>query len=108
RATRGNSAMVMAVTTLLTLARVSAIRATASRIGGIDIMPSMMRMMLPSAQRTNPEISPTARPASEARIATDEPTGSDTPAHDTRVHVAPQHGRAEPKLRGGIARALCR
>ena len=70
--------MVMAVMTLPTLPRVSAISVMASRIGGIDIMPSMMRMTMPSAQRTNPETSPMARPASEARMATEKPTVSDT------------------------------
>ena len=52
----------------------------ASRIGGIDIIPSMMRMMMPSAQRTKPETRPMARPASEASIATERPTVSDTRA----------------------------
>ena len=68
----------MAVMTLPTLPRVSAISVMASRIGGIDIMPSMTRMTMPSAQRTKPETSPTARPASEARMATEKPTVSDT------------------------------
>ena len=49
-----------------------------SRIGGIDIMPSMTRMTMPSAQRTKPETSSTAKPASEARMATEKPTASDT------------------------------
>ena len=62
------------------LPRVSAISAIASRIGGIDISPSITRMMKPSAQRTMPETSPIARPAIEARIATEKPTVSDTRA----------------------------
>ena len=66
--------------TLPTLPRVSAISATASRIGGIDIRPSMTRMMMPSAQRTMPETRPMARPAIEARMATEKPTVSDTRA----------------------------
>src|SRR5262245_14039467 len=46
RETRGTSAMVMATMALPTLARVSAISATASRIGGIDISPSMNRIKM--------------------------------------------------------------
>ena len=44
--------MVMAMITFSTLARVSAISATASRMGGIDISPSIMRMMMASSART--------------------------------------------------------
>ena len=62
------------------LALVSAIRAMASRIGGIDMRPSMIRMMMPSAQRTVPETSPTARPAMEAKNATAKPTVRETRA----------------------------
>ena len=60
--------------------RVSAIRAMASRIGGIDIQPSMMRMMMPSAQRMKPAKRPMASPASEASTATLKPTSSETRA----------------------------
>ena len=80
RETRGISAKVIAMITLPTLPRVSAIRATASRIGGIDMSPSITRMMMPSAQRTKPEVRPIARPASEAKPATENPTASDTRA----------------------------
>ena len=66
--------------TFCMLPRVSAIRATASRIGGIDIRPSITRMMRPSAQRIMPETSPIASPASEERIATEKPTVSETRA----------------------------
>ena len=52
--------------------------AMASRIGGIDIKPSMMRMTMASAKRENPEKSPITRPAIEARIATEKPTSKDT------------------------------
>ncbi len=44
--------MEIARMTLPTLPRVSAMRAMASRMGGIDIMPSITRMTMPSAQRT--------------------------------------------------------
>ena len=64
--------------TLPTLPRVNAINAMASRIGGIDINPSMMRMTMPSAHRTKPETRPMARPASVASSATERPTVSDT------------------------------
>ena len=70
--------MVMARITLPTLPRVSAISAMASRIGGMDIMPSITRMMMLSATRMKPEISPMVSPASDARMATEKPTVSDT------------------------------
>ena len=70
--------MVMARMTLPTLPRVKAIKATASRIGGIDISPSINRMMSPSAHRTKPETRPIARPAKEANAATASPTVRDT------------------------------
>ncbi len=72
--------MVMAIMTFWTEPRVSAISAMASRIGGIDIMPSMTRMMIPSATRTKPENRPMVSPAIEARIATLKPTSSETRA----------------------------
>ena len=56
--------MVIAMMTFGTLPRVSAISAMASRIGGIDISPSMTRMMIASSQRTKPEISPIVMPMS--------------------------------------------
>ena len=80
RDTRGISAMVIAMMTLPTLPRVSAMRATASRIGGIDIRPSITRMTMPSAQRRNPETRPMASPTSDERSATENPTSSDTRA----------------------------
>ena len=49
--TRGISAMVIARITFCTLARVNAMSAMASRIGGIDIKPSMTRMTVPSSAR---------------------------------------------------------
>ena len=70
--------MVIAVMTLPTLPRVSAISAMARRMGGIDISPSMIRMTKPSAQRRKPATRPIAKPATEARKATEKPTRSDT------------------------------
>ncbi len=54
--------------------------ATARRMGGIDISPSITRMMIVSVQRTKPETSPIARPITEASAATEKPTTSDTRA----------------------------
>jgi hypothetical protein len=62
RETRGISAMVMARMTFCTEPRVRAISAMASRMGGMDIMPSMTRMMMLSAKRMKPEIRPMVRP----------------------------------------------
>ena len=66
--------MVMAMMTLPTLPRVSAMRAIASRIGGIDIRPSMIRMTTASAQRTKPETRPIASPIADDSTATAKPT----------------------------------
>ena len=52
----------------------------ASRMDGIDISPSMTRMMTLSVQRTKPEISPMVSPATEAQNATAKPTISETRA----------------------------
>ena len=59
-------------------ARVSAIRAMASRMPGIDINPSMTRMTTASTERVNPATSPSVVPRTEARIATENPTISET------------------------------
>ena len=67
----------MAMTTLCTEARVSAISAIASSSGGIDISPSITRMMMKSSERTKPEITPTSVPAAEATNATEKPTISE-------------------------------
>ena len=70
--------MVMEIITLRTDPRVSAISAMAKRIGGMDIMPSITRMMIASAPRTKPEINPIVMPMSAARVATENPTSKDT------------------------------
>ncbi len=67
----------MAMMTFCTEARVSAISAIASRIGGIDISPSMIRMMTESRMRTNPETRPMKVPTAEATAATEKPTSSE-------------------------------
>ncbi len=72
--------MVMARMTLPTEPRVSAISAMASRMEGIDMMPSITRMMMASALRMKPATRPMARPSTEARMATEKPTTSDTRA----------------------------
>ena len=100
--------MVIARMTLPTLPRVSAISAIASRIGGIDISPSMKRITMPSAQRTKPETRPMASPTAEAKIATDKPTVSETraPIEHARIDVAAEHVGAEPESRRRRAGAL--
>jgi len=70
--------MVMAMMTLRTEPRVSAISAIASRIGGIDINPSMIRITTPSTERMKPDTSPMTRPISDARNATEKPTSRET------------------------------
>ena len=72
--------MVIAKMTLPTLPRVNAISATASRIGGIDIKPSITRISTASAQRTKPATKPMASPMTEEKAATEKPTRSDTRA----------------------------
>ena len=72
--------MVMAMMTFCTEARVSAIMAMASRMGGMDMSPSMIRMTMPSAQRTKPETRPMVSPITEESAATAKPTSSDTRA----------------------------
>ena len=93
--------------TLPTEPRVSAISAIASRIDGMDISPSMIRMMIASAQRTKPENSPMARPI-------DRRAGRDREADDQRharavehagIDVAPEHVGAEPVQRRRLPRA---
>ena len=72
--------MLMAMMTFCTEARVSAISAMASRIGGIDIRPSIMRMITASSPRTKPATRPMNVPRAEANKATAKPTSSDTRA----------------------------
>ena len=80
RLTRGTSAMVIARMTFWMLARVSAISAIASRIGGIAISPSMTRMTMASTVRLKPATRPMTRPTAVLRIATLKPTISETRA----------------------------
>ena len=77
RATRGTSEMVMAMITFSTLALVRAMSAIASSTGGIDMRPSIMRMMTASAIRLKPVTSPRARPMTVLRTATPKPTSSE-------------------------------
>ena len=46
----------------------------------MDISPSITRMMMLSARRMKPEIMPIVMPTTEARMATEKPTSSDTRA----------------------------
>ena len=68
----------MATITFVRLAPVSAIKATASRMEGIAIRPSMTRMTTVSTRRTKPLRSPTRRPAAIEKTATPIPASSDT------------------------------
>ena len=70
--------MLMAMITFCTEARVSAISAIASRIGGIDIRPSITRITTASSTRTKPESRPISVPRTEAQNATENPTSSET------------------------------
>ena len=90
--------MVMARMTLPTLPRVNAISAMASRIGGIDISPSMIRMTMPSAQRTKPETRPMASPVERGQQRHREADGERDPraVEHARIDVAAEHVGAEP------------
>ena len=70
----------MAMITFCTEARVSAISAIASRIGGIDISPSITRMTTESSARMKPETRPMKLPTMEDSAATEKPTISETRA----------------------------
>ena len=70
RITRGTSGMVMATITVPTLAFVSDISAMASRMAGMDISPSEMRMTMGSSQRTVPPSKPSATPITAENTAT--------------------------------------
>ena len=98
--------MVIAMMTLPTLPRVSAISATASRIGGIDIRPSMTRMMMPSAQRTHAGDEPDREAGERGQDRDREADGQrDARAVEhARVDVAAEHVGAEPVV-GARARA---
>ena len=87
--------MVIAMITLPTLPRVSAISAMASRIGGIDISPSITRMTMPSAQRTKPETRPIDEPDERGE-------DRDREADDER------HARAVEHARIDVAARACR
>ncbi len=77
---RGTWVMVIAMMTFSRLARVNAINAIASRIEGIDISPSMIRMTIASVQRLKPVTRPITRPIPLASRATLIPTVNDTRA----------------------------
>ena len=74
---RGTSGIVIAMITFLTLDWMSEISAIASRIAGIAIRPSMIRMTTASSRRTKPVTRPIARPRTVASAATLKPTRSE-------------------------------
>jgi hypothetical protein len=70
RITRGTSGMVIATITVSTLAFVSDISAMASRMAGMDIRPSEIRMMMGSSHRMVPPSRPRVTPMTADSTAT--------------------------------------
>ena len=71
------------------LALVKAINAIASKIDGIDIRPSMMRITMGSNHLTNPVTKPMAMPITVLKIATATPTVRETRApYMTRLYTS--------------------
>ena len=70
----------MAMMTVSTLERNSDTMAIASRMAGIAISPSMMRMMTASSSRKKPASRPMNRPQTTLITATATPTRSETRA----------------------------
>ena len=70
----------MAKTTVMRPARQIETRAIASNMPGIAINPSMMRMMIPSAQRMYPETRPITMPMATEMTETATPTARETRA----------------------------
>ena len=69
--------MVMAMITFCTLALIRAIMAMASRIAGMAISPSMMRIRMASRVRLYPLSSPITSPRPVLSTATVKPTSSE-------------------------------
>ena len=67
----------MATMTTAAEPRVKAVSATASRIEGIDISPSMTRMTTGSSHRTKPDRVPISTPSADDSAATAKPTASE-------------------------------
>ena len=80
RTTRGISGMVIAMMTTRRLARDSETIAMASRMAGIAISPSMIRMTMASAVRKKPASRPIVSPTRIEKVATERPTSSETRA----------------------------
>ena len=80
RTTPGICGTVMAMITVSTLERNSDTMAIASRMAGIAINPSMMRMMTASRMRKKPASRPMNRPQATLISATETPTSSETRA----------------------------
>ena len=77
RAMRGISAMLIATTTFWMLEPNNDIKAIASRMPGIAMMPSINRMMTLSIRRKNPASRPNRRPTAVVTTATRMPTVSE-------------------------------
>ena len=101
--------MVIAMMTLPTLPRVSAISAIASRIGGIDISPSITRMMnaVGPAHHAGDEPDREAGERGKDRHREADRERDARAVDDARIDVAAEHVGAEPVLRR-TARACAR
>ena len=69
--------MVTAITTFCTEPPVTAIRAIARRMAGMDMIPSMIRIVTPSTRRSEADSRPMAVPISEDSRAAEKPTPSE-------------------------------
>ncbi|MCY1508693.1 hypothetical protein D9M68_430120 [compost metagenome] len=72
--------MVMATSTVMRLAPVTDTRAIASRMPGIAMMASMVRMISPSSERNQPAITPMTSPMTTLTTAAPRPAMSETRA----------------------------
>jgi hypothetical protein len=74
---RGTSDTVIAMITFCRLARINAINAIATRMAGMAIIPSTMRMMMPSSRRLYPLTRPIETPNTVVRSETLRATASE-------------------------------
>ena len=89
RTTRGISGMVIAMMTVCTLARVSDSIATASRMPGIAISPSITRITSASSRRREPPSRPIVVPMTVARNDTHTPISREIcPPYSVRLSTS--------------------
>ena len=72
--------MVMATSTVVRLAPDTDTSAMASKMPGIAMMASMVRMISPSSERNQPAITPTTNPMATLTTAAPRPAMSETRA----------------------------